>query len=160
MSKVYAGTWYDIAIRSVVGGWKLHSRFQPIASGSRANRTLSDKGRVADDSRILGIAMSILPVVYESTTRQLTGRFRGRERNRDISSTIRCARLYPTSYITVTEELTGTCTVCRLYDQVDWFQIVEQPTSIGLVVTRKPIRIWSGLYKAAFTLECAVDVTE
>ena len=58
-----------------------------------------DTGRVTDNSdtgtallirpifsewpttRTLGIAMSILPVVYESTTRQLTGRFRGRERN-------------------------------------------------------------------------------
>ena len=47
------------------------------------------------------------------------------ERNGDISTIIRRARLYPTSYIAVTEELTGTCTVCRLYDQMNWFRTTD-----------------------------------
>ena len=42
------------------------------------------------------------------------------ERNGDISSTIRRARLYPTSYI-------GTCTVCRLYVHVDHFGMADHP---------------------------------
>jgi hypothetical protein len=37
--------------------------------------------------------------------------------------------------------------------------IVDHPVAIGLVVTRKPIRIRSCLHKATFSLECAVDVT-
>ena len=49
------------------------------------------------------------------------------ERNGDISTTIRRARLYPTSYIAVTEEVTGTCTVCRLYVHVDRFRMAIRP---------------------------------
>ena len=49
------------------------------------------------------------------------------ERNGDISSTIRRARLYPTSYIAGSEESAATCTVCRLLAHVDYFRIADHP---------------------------------